>query len=269
MDHVVNREWQESKGLRETKAPLVLLVPRVPRASRVRAEARVQVGQPEQRVQPVPQALVGLLGLLGVREHRVLRERLGLPVIPGLPVQQELRVRRGNKGLLERLVRREHRARPGLPVRPGPRGVRERMEQHRANPVCASCHAPMDPFGFALENFDATGRWRDTDGGAAIDVTTTLADGGTIDGPAGLHEHLLSRRDEFLRTVTEKLLSYALGRSLEYYDAPAVRQIVRDAARDDYRWSSLVLGVVRSVPFQMRRVADPGASASSTVAQRP
>ena len=150
-----------------------------------------------------------------------------------------------------------------------PKSLRERMEQHRANPVCASCHAPMDPFGFALENFDATGRWRDTDGGAAIDVTTTLADGGTIDGPAGLHEHLLSRRDEFLRTVTEKLLSYALGRSLEYYDAPAVRQIVRDAARDDYRWSSLVLGVVRSVPFQMRRVADPGASASSTVAQRP
>ena len=139
-----------------------------------------------------------------------------------------------------------------------PKSLRERMERHRESPVCASCHAPMDPFGFALENFDATGRWRDTDGGAAIDVTTTLVDGGTIDGPAGLHEYLLSRRNEFLRTVTEKLLSYALGRSLEYYDAPAVRRIVREAARDDYRWSSLVLGVVRSVPFQMRRAPDDG-----------
>ena len=147
-----------------------------------------------------------------------------------------------------------------------PQSLRERMERHRESPVCATCHAPMDPFGFALENFDATGRWRDTDAGAAIDVTTTLADGGTIDGPEGLQQYLLSRRDEFLRTVAEKLLSYALGRSLEYYDAPAVRQIVREAARDDYRWSSLVLGVVRSVPFRMRRVADPGAS--PTAAQR-
>ena len=115
---------------------------------------------------------------------------------------------------------------------------------------------------------DATGRWRDTDAGAAIDVSTTLADGGTIDGPEGLQAHLLSRRDEFVRTVAEKLLSYALGRGLEYYDAPAVRQIVREAARDDFRWSALVLGVVRSVPFQMRRVADP-AAASTAIAQRP
>ena len=150
-----------------------------------------------------------------------------------------------------------------------PTSLRERMERHRENPVCASCHAPMDPFGFALENFDATGHWRDTDAGAAIDVTTTLADGGTIDGPEGLHRYLLSRGDEFLRTVAEKLLSYALGRSLEYYDAPAVRQIVRAAARDDYRWSSFVLGVVRSVPFRMRRVGDPGASSTSPAAQRP
>jgi len=139
-----------------------------------------------------------------------------------------------------------------------PTSLRERMERHRENPVCASCHAPMDPFGFALENFDAIGHWRDTDAGAAIDVTTTLADGGTIDGPEGLRQYLLSRGDEFVHTIAEKLLSYALGRSLEYYDAPAVRQIVREAARDDYRWSSVVLGVVRSVPFRMRRAPDDG-----------
>ena len=149
-----------------------------------------------------------------------------------------------------------------------PKSLRERMEQHRASPVCANCHAAMDPFGFALENFDATGRWRDTDAGAAIDAATRLAGGGTIDGPEGLQQYLLNRRDEFLRTVAEKLLSYALGRSLEYYDAPAVRQIVREAARDDYRWSALVQGVVRSVPFRMRRVADP-APAATAAARRP
>ena len=149
-----------------------------------------------------------------------------------------------------------------------PKSLRERMERHRASPVCANGHATMDPVGFALENFDATGRWRDTDADAAIDAATTLADGGTIDGPEGLQQYLLSRRDELLRTVAEKLLSYALGRSLEYYDAPAVRRIVREAARDDYRWSSFVLGVVRSVPFRMRRVADPP-PASAAAARRP
>jgi hypothetical protein len=149
-----------------------------------------------------------------------------------------------------------------------PKSLRERMEQHRANPICASCHATMDPVGFALENFDATGHWRDTDAGAAIDVTTTLPGGETIDGPAGLRQYVLDRRAEFLRTVAEKLLSYALGRSLEYYDAPAVRQILREAARDDYRWSALVQGVVRSAPFRMRRVADPS-PASIAAARRP
>ena len=113
------------------------------------------------------------------------------------------------------------------------------------------------------------GRWRDTDAGAAIDTSTTLVDGGSIAGPAELQTYLLSRRDEFLRTVTEKLMTYALGRGLEYYDAPAVRQIVREAARDDYRWASVILGVVRSVPFQMRRVADAEGSTTTGVAQRP
>ena len=133
-----------------------------------------------------------------------------------------------------------------------PKSLRERMEQHRANPVCAGCHAPMDPMGFVLENFDATGQWRDTDAGAPIDASTTMSGGEMIDGPVGLREYLLSRQDEFLRTVTEKLLVYALGRGLEYYDAPTVRQLVRHAADEDYRWSSLILGIVDSVPFQMR-----------------
>ena len=150
-----------------------------------------------------------------------------------------------------------------------PKLLRDRMERHRESPVCASCHAPMDLIGFVLENFDATGRWRDTDAGAVIDATTTLTDGVSIAGPAELQAYLLSRRDEFLRTVTEKLIAYALGRGLDYYDAPAVRQIVREAARDDYRWSSLILGVVRSVPFQMRRVADAEGLLTTTVAQRP
>ena len=133
-----------------------------------------------------------------------------------------------------------------------PKSLRERMEQHRANPVCAGCHAPMDPMGFVLENFDATGQWRDTDAGAPIDASTTMSGGEMIDGPVGIREYLLSRQDEFLRTVTEKLLVYALGRGLEYYDAPTVRQLVRHAADEDYRWSSLILGIVDSVPFQMR-----------------
>ena len=132
--------------------------------------------------------------------------------------------------------------------------MREAMEQHRANPVCASCHRLMDPLGLSLENFDAIGRWRDrseTRGG--IDATGELPDGTPFDGPAGLKAALLRHPDRFVTTVTEKLLTYALGRGIEYYDAPAVRAIVRDAAGDGYRLSSLVKGVVRSAPFQMRR----------------
>jgi len=112
----------------------------------------------------------------------------------------------------------------------------------------------MDPFGFVLENFDATGRWRETDAGASIDRVSTGMRGETVDGPAGLRMYLLSRSDEFVQTVTRKLLEYALGRSLEYYDGPAVRQLLRDAAPRDYRWSSLILGIVQSAPFQMRNV---------------
>ena len=133
--------------------------------------------------------------------------------------------------------------------------VRQQMEQHRADPVCASCHSRMDPLGFALENFDAVGKWRTTEGPAKtlIDSSGALPDGTKFQGPAELRKLLLSRPDQFVTTVTEKLLTYALGRAVEYSDAPAVRKIVRDAAVNDYRWSSIILGVVRSTPFQMRR----------------
>ena len=131
--------------------------------------------------------------------------------------------------------------------------MRERMEEHRANPVCASCHERMDPIGFALENFDAVGKWREVEGGAEIDTAGQLPDGTTFDGLPELRDILLARQDEFVTTVTEKLLTYALGRGVEYYDRPAIRAIAREAETADYRWSALVLGVTRSLPFQMRR----------------
>jgi hypothetical protein len=134
-----------------------------------------------------------------------------------------------------------------------PASVRERMEVHRKDPVCASCHSRMDPLGFALENFDAIGRWRTADeGNTAIDPAGTLPDGTRFDGPAGLRQALLKRSDAFVRTLTEKLLTYALGRGLEYYDAPAVRKITRDAALAGDRWSAILVGIVKSTPFQMR-----------------
>ena len=141
--------------------------------------------------------------------------------------------------------------------------MRERMAQHRANPVCAGCHARMDPLGFALENFDATGRWRTTehqvtqylatDNFAPIDASAVLPDGTTFAGPAGLRGWLLTHPEQIVFTLTEKLLTYAVGRGLEYYDAPAVRGIVRDAERRDASLVSLIIGVVKSPPFQMRR----------------
>jgi len=130
--------------------------------------------------------------------------------------------------------------------------MRDAMVQHRANPACAGCHARMDPIGFSMENFDALGKWRDRDPGGAIDASGLLPDGTRFDGIPGLRKMLLDHSDEFVSTVTEKLLMYAVGRNLQYYDAPAVREIVRSAARDKYTLSSLVLGVVKSVPFQRR-----------------
>ncbi len=131
--------------------------------------------------------------------------------------------------------------------------MRTRMEAHRANPVCASCHSRMDPLGFALEHFDAVGKWRDTEAQTPIDASGVLPDGTTFDGLPALRGVLFERRDEFVATVTDKLLTYALGRGIEYFDRPAIRAIVREAERDDYRWSSLILALVRSQPFQMRR----------------
>jgi hypothetical protein len=136
-----------------------------------------------------------------------------------------------------------------------PLSVREMLELHRASPACAGCHARMDPLGLSLENFDAIGQWRTTDAGHAIDASGVLLDGTTVDGPTPLRHALLAQKTRFAKAVTEKLLTYALGRGLEYYDAPAVRTIDRSAAADDYRWSSLILGIVKSAPFQMRTAA--------------
>jgi hypothetical protein len=132
-----------------------------------------------------------------------------------------------------------------------PMSVRERLEQHRQNPACATCHVRMDPLGFALENFDAVGKWRDTEDGVAIDASAGLPDGTKFAGVAGLRNLLLGRREQFVNTFTEKLLTYALGRELDYSDIPAVRKITREADFNDYRWSSIILGIVNSVPFQM------------------
>ena len=131
--------------------------------------------------------------------------------------------------------------------------VRQMLEQHRANPVCASCHARMDPLGFSLENFDAIGQWRTMDGDAPINATGVLLDGTKVDGPAALRRALAAQKEQFVRTVTGKLLTYAIGREMQYADAPAIRAIVRAAAADDYRWSSTILAIVKSPPFQMRR----------------
>ena len=143
-----------------------------------------------------------------------------------------------------------------------PATMRERMAQHRASPACATCHAKIDPLGFALENFDAVGRWRAGEEGtaAAIDASGALPDGAPFDGPAAFRDALLREpwASEFATTVTEKLLTYALGRGLDHRDAPAVRRILRNARADDYRWSSLILGIVESMPFQMRRSLDAG-----------
>ena len=134
--------------------------------------------------------------------------------------------------------------------------MRERLAAHRANPVCASCHAKMDPIGFGLENFDAVGAWRRSENGAPIDASGALPSGAAFEGPAELRAALLARPAAFVRTLTVKLATYALGRGVEHFDAPAIRAIVAEAAGSGYTFSSLVLGIVESVPFQMRRAAE-------------
>jgi len=136
--------------------------------------------------------------------------------------------------------------------------AREQMDQHRANATCRSCHARMDPLGFALENYDGVGRWRVKDSGGPIDPSGKLPDGTEFQGPAGLRQALLTaHRDEFVSTMIEKMLTYALGRGVEYYDKPAVRSIARDAERDNYRISAVITAIVNSTPFQMRGARNP------------
>ena len=145
-----------------------------------------------------------------------------------------------------------------------PMSMRERLEQHRQNPACATCHVRMDPLGFALENFDAIGKWRDSEDGVSIDPSAGLPDGTKFAGVNGLRNLLLGRREQFAATVTEKLLTYALGREVEYYDMPAVRKIARESAANDYRWSSIILGIVKSVPFQMSITRSTGVELAQT-----
>jgi hypothetical protein len=135
-----------------------------------------------------------------------------------------------------------------------PRSLRDRMEAHRKNPACASCHQRMDPLGFALENFDADGKWRTVSDGERIDAAASLPDGTRFEGVNGLRALLVSHQEDFVRTLSAKLLAYAIGRGLEYYDQPAVRKIAREAAQREYRWSSIISGIVHSRPFIMSAV---------------
>ena len=164
----------------------------------------------------------------------ILENLIGTPPPPPLPDVGDLKIKSETGGILS---------------------MRQRMEEHRANPVCASCHSMMDPLGLALENFDAVGRWRTLgEGSAPIDASSVLPGGTPFEGPAGLRRELLAS-ERFVATLTEKMLTYALGRGLEHYDAPAVRAILREAAPSDYRLTQLIVGIVQSTPFRMRRAS--------------
>jgi hypothetical protein len=147
------------------------------------------------------------------------------------------------------------------------RTLRERLAEHRSNPVCATCHDVMDPIGLGLENFDAVGKWRTKEPGGAIDAHGQLADGTPIAGAAELREALTAEPEPFARVFTSKLLTYALGRGLEAHDMPTVRSIVREAEAEDYRFSAIVKGIANSVPFRMRRAQSPDAPPPATVAR--
>jgi hypothetical protein len=155
---------------------------------------------------------------------------------------------------------------PPLEAKPGakPRTIRERMAAHRA-PGCVSCHQLIDPLGFALEGFDAVGAWRTHEAGAPVDASSQLADGRAVNGVAELRAALAARPEAFIQTLTEKLMTYALGRGLQHYDMPVVRAIVRDAKARNYSFNAVILGIVRSVPFQMRAVTgtQPGAGTAN------
>ena len=150
-----------------------------------------------------------------------------------------------------------------------PRSVREQMEIHRKSPACATCHRMMDPLGLALENFDAVGAWRSRDAGSPIDASVELIDSTHVDGVAGLRQALLARRDLFVSAMTAKMLTYAVGRGLAYYDRPVVRAVARDVAQHEYRFSALVVGIVNSTPFRMRTNPAPEAGDSSRATTAP
>jgi len=146
--------------------------------------------------------------------------------------------------------------------------VRARLEEHRKNPACASCHAVMDPLGFSLENFDGVGEWRTKEAGGVVDPSGQLADGTKVDGPVALRQAIMKHPELFVRTLTEKMMTYGLGRGLEYYDMPTVRRIAMDASGTNYKFSSVVLGIVNSTAFKMRRVQEaPSASLASVKVQ--
>jgi mono/diheme cytochrome c family protein len=170
-----------------------------------------------------------------LRGKWILENLLGTPPPPPPPDVPELKAERNGKVL----------------------SLREQMQAHRSNTICAACHARMDPIGFALENYDGVGKWRGEDAGGAIDASGKLPDGTEFQGPAGLTAILATKyRDDFVRTATEKLLTYAIGRGVEHYDNPSIRAITREAARDNFRISSLILAIVKSTPFQMRRASE-------------
>src|SRR5262249_29150314 len=135
-----------------------------------------------------------------------------------------------------------------------------RMEEHRANATCAACHMKMDPIGFMLENFDAVGKWRTQQWGKNIDVSGALSDNVKLNGPVELRQQLLKYSPQLIRNMTEKLMTYALGRGAEYYDQPTVRAITREAAKNNNKFSSLALGIIKSAPFQMNLKSDDSAN---------
>jgi hypothetical protein len=147
--------------------------------------------------------------------------------------------------------------------------LRERLEDHRANPTCASCHQIMDPIGLALENFDLVGRWRDSENGFPLDTHTEMVDGTAIDGPVLLRSALLARSESLVSTVAEKLLIYAIGRGIEAADMPAVRKVVNAAAANDYRFSDVVLGIVNSEPFLKKVAAAQAVSVAQAEENQP
>jgi hypothetical protein len=210
---------------------------------------RVPVNDPARR------GLLGQGSFLAVTSHAertspvlrgkwILENILGLPVPPPPPNVPPLKERaNGEKA----------------------RTMREQMAEHRADPACASCHKIMDSIGFALENFDAVGAWRSMDADAPVDASGDLADGTHVNGVVELRAALLKKPDLFVGTMTEKLMTYALGRGIDYRDMPAVRTIVRDSGRDGYKFSSLVLGVVRSLPFQMKMASEKDVEVAANV----